>query len=329
MQTRTSNAARLLVLSSAVALAACQDGLTAPRDTVRASFGTACGNQMAAGVRTPHGTSTAQLSVGSIPQLPGVTITATFPGGTGGLPWNISQQMNFPLNAGADRALCLNDQSVAYVAETLYVAAVDSVAMPPGVDPNFWASLSPRERKVLLARAEQLLKLYPSRYASLTAVISDVFEPMMLASKTDSKVRAADFFGGTPEHEMFAGGVYGCQLYQRFVTNTGWAFSNAETLQMVSELVAAFAEAEFAYYPLRAVRFARNGVFGAGIASASAVHSECGRLIFNSIPGGTIDVSDPYTVTQAPPAPPGGGGYQPTPEPPPGGSGLPPGWYDF
>ena len=324
MRTRTLVAGRLLALCGAVTLAACQDALTAPRHDVRATFGSGCDGPMDAHVgRSSPSHVAPNLSISSPPQLNGVTVTANYPG----LPWNIMQQMNFPLNSGAGQLPCFNSPSVTFIAETLYVAAELDIPTPDGVDAEWWASLSPRERRALMKLAQELLILYPDRYGKVSSVIIDVFERPMLRAKVNAKIRAADFFGASQEAELFAGGVYGCTLYQDFVAQSNWHWSNAQTRDIVIDLVTAFAEAEFTTRPLRAMLFGRNGAIGAAMAAHDGYGGDCGRLIFDSIAGGRIDVTDPYLTPRGsptPPAPPGGG-YQP---PLPPSDGNPPGWMD-
>ena len=319
--TRSTGVARLMTLVGAATLVACQDSPTSPRDGVRLQVqslsGGPCGNLESSRIQ----------SMTTPPTLAGVTVTANFPGAVTGLPWNILRQMEFPLNSGAGSAPCLNSPEVTYIPETLYVAPEPDIPAPEGVNAEWWASLSPRERKALLNRAEEVMRLYPNRYSDIGSVIARVFEPIMLPAKVRAKIRAIDFYGGSQEAELFAGGVYGCALYQNFVRSDNWHLSNAETLDFVIDLVTAFAEAEFAFTPLRGLRFGRNGTFGAAMAAQDGSFSECGRMLFDSVPGGRIDLTDPYFGPHTPPppvGPPGGGYYAPPPPP----DGNPIGWYD-
>lgn len=324
MRTRTLVAGRLLALCGAVTLTACQEGLTAPTQRAQATFGNSCTGVLDARIGRPsHSQTTANLSISTPPQLAGVTVTANY----SGLPWNIMQQMTFPLNSGAEYLPCFNSPSTTFVAETLYISAQPDIPTPEGVDAEWWASLSPRERRALMKLAQELLVLYPDRYGKVSSVIIDVFERPMLRAKVMAKVRAADFFGGGQEAELFAGGVYGCTLYQEFVGQDNWHWSNAHSRDIVIDLVTAFAEAEFTTRPLRAMLFGRNGAIGAAMAAQSDYGIDCGRLIFDSIPGGRIDVTDPYLTPRTSPTPPTspGGGYQP---PLPPSDGNPPGWMD-
>ncbi len=321
MQSRASGAARLLLVCGAVLLTACQDGPASPRSVQRTeplslTSGT-CGGQMAAGAVPFSATTT----------LAGVTVRANF----AGLPWNIMQQMRFPLNYGADRAPCLNSPEVTYVAEVVYQPEIGEIPVPAGVNAEWWATLSPRERKALLKYAEEMIRLYPDRYARPGTVITDYYEESMLRSKVQAKIRAADYFGYGQQTELFAGGMYGCLLYRSFIQQSNWALPNSETLQMVIELVTAFAEAEFTTQPLRALAFGRNGAIGAAMASEDGFASDCGRMLFESIPGGRITVTDPYGAPPSfvpPPSytPPPANPYY-TPEPPAGS--LPYGWWDM
>ncbi len=314
-------------MCTAITLAACSDGPSSPVDIGRgkrlATIGDGCGTIMAQRVVPTPTQASPSLSVSTPPTLPVVVVTASFP--SAGLPWNVMQQMQFPLNAGAQQALCLNSPLATYRAETLYVAASDPIPAPDGVDPNFWASLSPREQRALIARAKQLMELYPNKYPTIGSTIDAFFKQKMLPAKFEAKLRGIDFLGGTSEAEMMAGGVYGCLLYQRFVRDPDWFLSNRETLELVTELVTAFAEAEFASFPLRAVQFGRNGVFGAAMAQSDPYGSECGRLVFDSIPSGRIDVRDPYSTPSAGATPPPG---NPNYSPAPPFTGGPDGWWD-
>jgi hypothetical protein len=317
-----NHARLLLTLSSTVVLVACQDGTTAPRDIGRT-------NLVSASLSNCGGTQAASEfhSLGDGYPLPGVTVTATFPGG-GGLPWNIMQQMQFPLGAGADRAPCLGTPQETYRVDTLYIAQMDTIPAPEGVDPGWWNSLSPREQRAILRLAQLYMQLNPNRYPYAGAVINQVFFQAIQNAKSDTRIRANDFQLPGFEGDMLAGGIYGCELYQRFVRAPDWLLSNDETREFVISMVTAFAEAEYTYAPLRALRFGRNGAIGAGLAQASATFGDCGWLIFNSIPGGSIVVTDPYTDGTVPPTPGGGGGRPPLPPAPEPGA-LPPGWYDF
>ncbi len=320
------NAGRVLVACTALTLAACADEPSSPLDGGRgkgsASIGDGCGNIMAQRTLSGAGQSITSLSVSRPPTLAPVTVTATF----SGLPWNIMQQMQFPLNVGAQQALCLNSPVATYRAETLYVAPLEAIPTPPGVDPDFWTSLSPREQRALIAKAKLLMELYPNKYPTVGSAIDAFFKSKMLPSKSEAKLRSIDFLGGTGEAELMAGGVYGCLLYQRFSRDPNWFLSNRETLELVSELVTAWAEAQLVTSPLRALQFGRNGVFGAAMAQASPEYAtECGRLIFDSIPGGRIDVRDPYALPSSGATPPAGNPMSP---PAPPFTGGPDGWWD-
>ncbi len=293
---------RLLLLCTAAALAACQNDPLAPESALRPQ------------VLSLHGGSCADVQPSRVlpsstpPTLGGVRVTASYTG----LPWDIMQQMLFPLYYGAERAACFNSPEVSYLAETLYVAEIGEIPAPDGVDAEWWATLSPREQKALLRYAEEMLRLYPDRYSRPSNVINQFFKDSMLRSKVQAKVRAADFFGSGQETELFAGGIYGCTLYQNFIRQADWVLTNKQTLDLVIELVTAFAEAEFVTRPYRSLAFGRNGAIGAAMAAQDAFGNECGQMLFNSIPSGRITVTDPYAPT--PPLAPGG---RYTPPPPP------------
>ncbi len=301
---------RLPLLCVAAVLAACQNDPLAPDATVRPQVlslsGASCANVQPS-LALPSSTP---------PELAGVRVTATYTG----MPWDIMQQMQFPLHYGADRAHCFNSPEVSYTAETVYVAEPDPIPAPPGVNAEWWAALSPREQRALLKYADELMRLNPSRYPYAGAAINQVFEESMLNAKTKAKLRAIDYFGVSQETELFAGGVYGCTLYQSFINQSNWAFSNNQTLDMVIELVTAFAEAEFVARPYRGLAFGRNGAVGVAMAAADGFGSDCGQMLFNSIPGGRITIIDPYA------APPSSGPGGRTPQPPP--DGLPEDWRD-
>ncbi len=314
---RSYTAGRLLAVGSAVVLAACQDGVTAPpRNTSHAVISPTIG-----GCGTWQAERDRQ-SLGDGYQLPTVTVTATFP--SGGLPWNLLQQMEFPLNSGAENAACLNSSFAQYTVDTVYKPAEPPLPTPDGVDPTLWGTLSPREQRALVKAAEEIMRTYPGWFSSVSSVIQRLLKQPIVGTKASARLRANDFQLGANEGELLAGGIYGCQLYRTFVADGSWILSNDETLQLVTDLVTAFAEAEFWYVPLRALQFGRNGAIGAAMAMQDGFATECGSLIFQSIPGGRINVTDPYS--QPRPSNPGAG-YAPSPPPPPPGS-LPIGWWD-
>ncbi|MDZ7630927.1 MAG: hypothetical protein U5K74_06115 [Gemmatimonadaceae bacterium] len=321
MRSHGFGAGRLILLGGAATLVACQDGPTSPREahrgqTLALSSGS-CGHQLEARAVPFSATTT----------LAGVTVRANF----AGLPWNIMQQMRFPLNYGAERAPCLNSPEVTYVAEIAYEPAIGEIPAPDGVNAEWWATLSPRERKALLKYAEAMLRMYPDRYTRPGTVIADYYEDSIRRSKVQAKIRAADFLGFGQQTELLAGGVYGCMLYRNFIQQANWVLPHSETLQMVIELVTAFAEAEFTTLPLRALAFGRNGAIGAAMAAQDGFARDCGQMLFESIPGGRITVTDPYgpPASYVPPpsyTPPPANPYY-TPEPPQGS--LPYGWWDM
>ena len=316
------HARKLLLISSTVALAACQDGTTAPREA-RGN------NAVSAFVRGCAGLQPERQAVANLPansgafgfELPTVVITAQFP--SGALPWDIMQQMQFPMNYGAEYAPCLNAPGQTYLVDTLNIAPLEPVPVPDGVDPGWWYALSPREQRAIIAKAQLLMLLNPNRYPNIGAVINQFFYDKMLRSKLNSRIRANDFGLVESEGAMLAGGIYGCMLYESFVTDREWILSNDETREFVISLVTAFAEAEYATSPLRALRFGRNGAVGAALAQAGANFGDCGWQIFNSIPGGSINILDPYDANGGSQRP---GGGSPPPQTPPGG--VPPGWNE-
>lgn len=316
---RTGN---LLVLCSAGVLAACQDGVTAPRSAsgpmVSASLNACGGLQPQRAATSSPQLGAATTSSTSIPQLAGVTVTASFPG----LPWDIMQQMQFPMGSGADRAPCLNSPVVVYQVDTLYLGIVPPVPVPAGVDPGWWSTLSPREQNAIMDAAERMRQMNTSRYSSVADVINRFFREKITGAKRDARLSGTDYMSTPETAELFAGGVYGCLLYRRLVTDPQWFMNNDATLTLATTLVTAFAEAEFVTAALRAMAFGRNGVVGAALAHADAYSQDCARLVFNSIPGGRISVDDPYSARAVPP---GGGGWTPPPIEP----GLPPGWNDY
>lgn len=315
---RSYTAGRLLVLSSAAVLAACQDAVTAPdgasqRTMLVPTIGACNGRQSERQVQ----------SLGDGYVLGGITVTGHF-SGFPGIPWNLLQQMQFPLNSGGDQAPCLNNPHVTFTVDTLFIAPLDPLPVPDGADPEFWKSLSPREQRALLAKAELLLRLDPGHYSSTGDAINRFFKPIIMREKAGAKIRANDFGLPAMDGEMLSGAIYGCNLYHAFVHNPAWFVSNDETTQFVIELITAFAEAEYTYSPLRALLFGRNGAIGAAMAAAEAAPSDCGWLAFNSIPSGRVKVTDPYSTPPASP-PPAPGSQQPSLPPE---SGLPIGWWD-
>jgi len=322
---RSFRTGQLLVMCSAGVLAACQDGVTAPRSAagpgVSASMN-ACGGgwqPQRAGVAAPaRGTTTAGST--SIPQLGGAKVTANF----SGPPRNVMQQMPFPMGSGADRAPCLNSPVATYQVDTVYLGAVDPVPVPPGVDASWWTSMSPREQHAIMDAAERMRAMNPGKYSSIADVINRFFREKIGGTKRDARLSGTDYMGTPDTAELFAGGVYGCLLYRRLVTDPQWFMSNDATLGFVTTLVTAFAEAEFATAALRAMAFGRNGIVGAAMAHADPYGLDCARMVFDSIPGGRISITDPYSAPGVPPG--GGGGRTPPPSPEPS---LPPGWNDY
>jgi len=326
---RSFRTGQLLVMCSTGVLAACQDGVTAPRSATRPMVSAsvyACGGggwqPQRAGVAPPRVGATTLGSTG-IPQLGGVMVTANF----SGLPWNIMQQMQFPMGSGADRAPCLNSPVAVYLVDTVYRGAVgpEPVPVPPGVDASWWNSMSPREQNAIMEAAERMRAMNPGKYSSIADVINRFFREKIGGTKRDARLSGTDYMGTPETAELFAGGVYGCLLYRRLVTDPQWFMSNEATLNFVMNLVTAFAEAEFTTAALRAMAFGRNGIVGAAMAHADPYGLDCARMVFDSIPGGRITIDDPYSAQGNPPG--GGGGRIPPPsqEPP----SLPPGWNDY
>jgi hypothetical protein len=317
------HARQLLIISSTFTLAACQDASTAPRAPIGK-------NAVSAVVRGCFGGQPERQALSKLPvhsgafgfELPTVIVTAQFPSGP--LPWGIMQQMQFPLGYGADQAPCLGAAGETYSVDTLTVAPLEPEPVPDGVDPGWWYSLSPREQRALIAKAQLLMQLYPDRYKYIGAAINQVFRDKMLKAKVESRLRANDFGLVEDEGALLAGGIYGCMLYQNFVRDPEWILSNDETREFVISLVTAFAESEYATSPLRALRFGRNGAIGAALAQASANFGDCGWQIFNSVPSGRINISDPYGAAGGFPRP--GGGTPPWQAPP---DGPPPEWHDY
>lgn len=301
---------RFLACGSVALLSACSEGPVSPDSSagvstqVRSLRSSHCREVLQSrsrlGTATNLGGGVGSASWNYV--LPTVIVRGTFYGGFG-VPSGLVQAMNYSMGGDAGMAPCLNSAQVSYQAETAYVNPATVPALPSGVNPDFWATLSPREKRALLARAEELMRLYPQRFSSVGNTITQVFEPIMRPTKVRSKLVGIDYFGGTAQAELFAGGVYGCLLYRGFVSDPNWHLLRGETLALVTELVTAFAEAQFAHWPLRGLHFGRNGAFGAGLASSDMQNQECGRLLFNSIPSGAITVTDPYAATPNPSVP--------------------------
>ena len=323
-----------MVVCGAAALAACTDGPTSPfarsvERGVSASIGN-CGGVM-------DQSAFQSLNDPPPPMLGAVTVRADFTS-SAGLPWNVMQQMQFPMGAGGERALCLNDAHAAFTVDTVYLPADTAVATPAGVDPNFWTSLSPREQMALLKYAQEIQSLRPMTYSSPGQVITAKFQDVMLRIKSQAHTRARDFFSEERKAEQFAGALYAAMLYREWASDPQWPFTNATTLEIASTLSAAFAEAQFAATPLRAIQFARNGALAAGLVHSDYLNRDIGQLLFSEVGSGMIRVDDPYQTGQG-----GSGGGRYTPPPPPQdpgsprqpgwwedpGSSLPPGWWDY
>ena len=302
---RYRNHGILAMVGSVLLLSACTDGATAPLARPLATVGATSLSSCTAAQR-----ATAQ-SLGTPPTLATVTVTATMPGISFGLPFDLVQSMNFAGNFGMVHIGCLEMPEAHYsIIETDTVP--DEPGKPDDVDENFWGTLSNREKHALIKLALEYMQMFPDRYPTTGTVINEVFRSAMLYAKAHSLIRAADFFAPGASKYLFAGGIYGCMLYQKFSNDQYWFLSRAETLQMVSSLVAAFGEAQYATQPAMALLFGRNGAFGAGAASAAGPSTDCGTVVFGAISSGRITVTDPY-----------GGGATPNPRPDlPDGPGL-------
>lgn len=308
---RISMAGRTAVLCGAAALAACTDGPTGPlasRHTggVSATLGT-CGTFQ----------QQAAQSMGEGYPLPTVTIIATISGMSGAPGWLV-QRMNFAGGSGANLAPCLNSPDVTYTVDEAVGEQYDPLPVPDGVDPGFWGTLSPREQRALLKYARDYMAANPGRYTTPGQVITGVFRSIILAQKVDAKLTANDFFPGEPgKAELFAGGAYGASLYASLVQDPQWPLSNAETIRLVADVAAAWAEAQFATQPLRAAVFATNAAFGANVAAQNPGSPSFGWSLFEAVRAGKIKVSDPYETAGSPgggSVPPGGGGGSAIPD---------------
>ncbi len=289
---RNSGAGWAMSAAGAMLLVACAEAPVAPtpnRD-VLATYGP-CGVELMTKVGAPSAPiDDVALSTG-VP-IRGMTIHATYSGATFGLPFSLVQAMNFGPRTDFGFLSCLAAPGESFdVAES--DLETDRLPPPEGVDPTWWNSLSPREQRVLLKWADAIMKQFPGAYRSPGAVISELFKGQIEQLKTKAKLRALDLLPDPGQAELLAGGIYGCLLYQRYSRDPNAPFSNAEVLELASSLTGAFGEAQFARRPLTGLRFGRNGVFGAGLASADGFGTDCGWLVFRSI-GGAILVTDPY-----------------------------------
>lgn len=273
-----------LAACGVLVLAGCADDPTgvppmrAPSATFSSCNGEAAARVVSASVSNP---------------LPVWTVRATFTGASLGIPFNLVQSMNFPSFVNIGPVPCLTTGDATYSTEAA-AADADPLPVPDGVNPDFWASLSPREQRVLIKWAEVYMRLNPSRYPSVGSVIADRFNDALLLLKARSKIRALDFYGATVQGELLSAAIYGCMLYRRFSEDPSSPFSNAEVIVMAGELVTAFGESQYANRPLTGLIFSKNGIYGAGLAAGGFTPFECGTLAFNSRNGGRISVSDPY-----------------------------------
>jgi hypothetical protein len=316
----------LMLLGGAALLAACSDGATAPTPVGRPSaslgviagaFSQACGlapqRASAPGIDAP-------IAAGRPGQsLPTVVVTGTFP--NSGIPFNVLSQMQFPMSAHSTAADCLNDMYARYHTDTLLnVMEVPPPPMPDGVDAEWWGGLSPREKLVALARAQEMFDAMPGRYASVGDALNRGIRMLVEPARRLAKLHTMDVMTAGLQAELFFGGVYGCELYRSFVRDQFWMFSNERTVQFVGDLVTAYAEDTYQSAPLRGLVTARNGVMGASLAALNA-HTPCGLLVQQHT-GGRIVVEDPYARRPGG----GGGGYTPPSQDP---DGLPPGWHPY
>ncbi len=273
-----------LAACGVLVLAACADDPTGvPPERLPSATTTSCGSEAVAQV----------VSASVSNPLPVWTVRATFSGAALGLPFNLGQAMNFPSYVNVGPVPCLNTADATYSVEASS-ADVDPIPAPPGVDADWWASLSPREQRVLIKWAEILIKLNPNRYSTVGNTITQFFEQAILEFKAKAKIRANDFYGGTVKAELLSGGIYGCMLYRRFALDPNSPFSWAETMEMAADLVTAFGESQFTTRPLAGLVFSSNGVFGAGLAHSNLSNADCGRLLFDAVGSGRINVTDPY-----------------------------------
>lgn len=305
---RTWMAGTMVLPAAALLLVACGDRETGPvapvlpqvRSGAVSSASGSCGGMLQSRERA-FGT------------LPWVSVTATF-GGSFALPFNLMQQMNFPI-PNPSMVPCLDTDDVAYGVrenaeeDTLLV----EIPVPTGVDPSAWSKLTNRERAKLIKVAELIFSVAPSYYGSPDGVIQQKLLPALLEAKTRAKLRALDFLNGT-RAELLAGGIYGCMLFQNLALDNRWVLLRPETLQLTADLSAAFAESLFDMQPLSGIVFARNGAYGADIASrAGTLPIDCGWSVFGASGSGRISIADPYApppIGQQPRRPniPDGGG---------------------
>lgn len=265
-------------------LAACADDPTGvpPNRAPSASF-SSCNGEASARV----------VSASVSNPLPVWTVRATFSAASLGIPFDLVTSMNFPSSVNIGPVPCLNTSETTFSTEAA-LADTLPLPVPSGVDPDFWSTLSPREQRALIKWAEAMMQMNPAKYNSLGSVIAQYFRETLTELKAKSKIRAMDYFGGTIKGELLSAGIYGCMLYRRFAHDPYSPWSWAESLQLSADLVTAFGEAQFANRPLTGLLFGKNGVYGAGLASADYSNIDCGYLVFTAVNAGRISVLDPY-----------------------------------
>lgn len=292
----------LLGCGTLTVVAACSDAPTAPIDPrpspVSANIG-GCGGIQQSGAAPARAAQAGSVQSASVP-IAGVTITATYNPWSTGLGYWLNSRFNYPAGYGAELAPCLSSDVAGYAVDDAVPAIYLDIPAPPGVDPGVWASLSIRERHILMAKAREMVEVNSGRYPNIGAAINALMEEKILPNKVDARYRARDFLSNPDEQDMLAGAVYGCMLYNAFARDPLWHLSNDATLTFVVDLATAFAESQYITQPLRGLQFGRNGAVGAAMAQNS-YGSDCGWLAFQSISSGRVKVTDPM------PAPGGGG----------------------
>jgi len=281
---------------SSVAPVPPQDGLTL------FTSNTSCGGaQQSKTASVPSGSAgDVTLRWGWGQPIGGVTVRANFSGASFGLPFNITQLMNFGAGANLTPLPCLESTGESY--SITAAEFMPPIPAPDGVDPNWWAGLSPREKRALIKWAEAFMKLNDS-YRTVGSVIAERFEQQLATLKARSKIRAMDFYGGTPQGELLAGAIYGCMLYRNYVGDPYSPFANSDVQEFASSMVTAFGEAQFTRRPMFGIRFGRNGAFGAGLASVDRSGIDCGTLMFQAVGGAIIVTAPDEGVVRAPGGP--------------------------
>lgn len=289
---RMSGAKWVTMVAGAVVMAACAESPVAPEPerTASAAFSSCYGGLLTkASADRPGGIA---LSWGY--PISGITIVASYPGGAFGLPFNMLQRMNY--GPGTNFVGCAGDVDATYAVSEQVVQ--EPLPVPAGVDAEWWTSLSPREQVALLEAAQRIMSLNPGQFKSSGEVIRTFFQPVLPATKQQAKIRAMDYYGGSVSGQLLAGGIYGCLLYRKYQYDPYSPIANRDLFDFVSNLVAAFGEAEFASHPLTGLRFGRNGIAGAALARNDAT-SDCGFLVFQDV-NRTVNVRDPYEDGGAP-----------------------------